>query len=212
MMSTVKKEKWLLLLIGVTFLSGCVTTRFPRWNEEPPTLLVTSNEERQRLESEGDSLFKHRREFKNLESALLKWSLAAQLQPSVALLGKLARAHYLCGERAVSFDTTMAKSTSHFTSGLGFAETGLQLAAPLVIDEIKKGVPFKKAVARAPREAAHLLYWYAMNLDRWARLQGILTTMRYREAVDASLVRALEFENDVEAYAQMSDSRNESTR
>jgi hypothetical protein len=193
-----------LFLFNAILMTGCATTRFPTWNNSAHARVVGSSQESTKLEFEADALFEKRKDLQNLEAALLKWDLALKMTPSQQLSRKLARAHFLYAERTLDAE--------HYTKGLGCAETGLKFAAPVLVEQVKKGVHFTKAVEDAPKEAAAVLYWYALNLEKWALSQGILTSLRYRESVKAAIVKVLHFDNDIESYAQLSDSMNESAR
>lgn len=177
-------------LFSIVLSAGCGTTRFARWNEIPDADGVNAPES-QKLEAEGDSLFNNQ-DPQSLAAALMKWELAASLQPSPTRFRKLAQGHYLYAQKK--------SASEHFAQGLGFAEKGLAMAAPNLVSKIKSGIPFKKALAGLPNEGWSILHWYAANLHEWSTHEGLLTRMRYSDDVQAINLA-------IESNARLSDSK-----
>lgn len=194
-------SKFSVLILSVFLLSSCVSTRFPKWDAERPRVQADAAEAAQ-LEKDGDKLYRERKNLQKLRETTMKWELAARIAPSASLFSKLSRAHYLYSER----------TDGDFEKGLSFAEEGLKLVAPEFIEGLAQGMSYEKALRKAPANAGQLLYWYAMNLDKWSQAKGVLTTARYKGAVRTTMSRALEIENDVEVYAQISDTANDDKR
>jgi|GEM_PF-5185301 len=184
-----------LVLFVTCLLSSCATTRFPKWDAARVHVEPAGLDEAAQLEKEGDRLYSERKSLPKLLESTMKWELAVRIAPSVSLFSKLSRAHYLYAQR----------TAGNFEKGLSFAEEGLKFVAPEFIDGLAQGLSYEKALRKAPSSSGHLLYWYAMSLEKWSQARGVLTTARYKEAVRSTMSRALEIENDVEVYAQISD-------
>lgn len=184
----------LLILFSILLFMGCGTTRFARWKEDLNADRHTSIEDGKKFETEGNALFQHRQEPQSLQAALMKWEAASELWPSAELYAKLARGHYLYADGHLSLEDKTMERDSHFASGLGFAEKGLSIIAPQIVEKTDEGIPFEKAVLNATKESVPILYWYAANLGKWAASQGVLTKLRYKEPIKATLTRILELD------------------
>lgn len=197
----------LFSVVILSFLSfGCATTRFSRWDESPHESQIGSPKEAQTLEADGDALFADRKNIEKLKVALMKWDLASQMVPSDRLFLKLSLGHYLCGERMQAGDDNDQASLAHYSAGLGYAEKGIQELAPELPNAVQRGSSLRDALLLVPKEGAAILYWYAKNLEQWSRLNGVLTSLRYKNIYAAALKRALAFNDDIESYAHLSDS------
>lgn len=195
-------RKSFLVLLAACLFSSCVSTRFPKWDALRLRVQPTDAGEAAKLEKEGDKLYGERKDLTKLHESTMKWELAVRIAPSASLFGKLSHAHYLYAQR----------TTGDFEKGLSFAEEGLKLVAPEFIEGLAQGLSYEKALQNAPEGSGQLLYWYAMNLDKWSQHKGVLTGARYKEAVRSTMNRALQIENDIEVYAQISDTTKDDRR
>ncbi len=204
-------QKSTLIFLCALLSMSCATTRIAKWSGDDAKIAAGAPDEAASLESEGDALYSERKDLTKLLASTMKWELASKIAPSPTLFKKLSRAHYLCAQRTIN-DGNKDESFQHYVQGLSFAERGLKMVAPAFVEELERASSYEKALSKVPKQAGALLYWYAMNLEKWSHAQGVLTALRYKDAVRAVTIKAVEFENDVEVYAQISDTMKDSRR
>lgn len=180
----------LLPLLGAFLVAGCATTREAKWNEtatETKAVNPGAQDRAAQLEAEGDALWAERAEREKLKAALAKWEEAAKQAPGNGeLFVKLSRGYYLLAEYS-ALDGDVEKRDAHYTTGLDWAERALAVQAPDFVAAKQGGEKHAEAVRKAPREAIPALYWWATNLGKWASSKGLLTLLKYKDDVKATI-------------------------
>ena len=147
----------------------------------PPAALL----QHQQLVGEGDALWAERLDETKLRGAIAKWSEAVKVKPDDhETYTKLARACYLLADGFLSFvDGKVEEFLATHEQGLGFAEQGLLALSPDFEKRRQGGTEVEDAVMVLGREAVPLLYWYDVNLGKWAKFQGIVTTLKHKDRI-----------------------------
>lgn len=187
----------LVVVVGIVGLGGCATT----YDEKLGTKLekTASAEEKTQAETlvaEGDALWAERGDQEKLKACLAKWEEAVKLAPSVDLLTKLGRGHYLLGDGHYALADNVEGRDSEYQIGLDWATEALKLAAPEYVAAKQGGKTHAEAIKLAGKDAVPAMYWYAANLGKWAASKGFATRLKYKDALKATMdqVRALEGE------------------
>ena len=177
------------------FLVACWATRVSRW-DEAGTGQQRDPELAKQLEASGDEHFKKRFQQVELEKALAKWQEAADAFPSARINTKLSRGYFFLADAFYGLADKEELRDENYTKGLGYAEKALQFSAPTMVAKVKDGSKWSDAVASAPIEAIDGLYWYAVNLGKWAASKGFVTKLRYKDDIKNTMVRVQELNPD----------------
>lgn len=177
------------------FLVACWATRVSRWDEAGNGQNFDPELAKQ-LEASGDEHFKKRFEQPELEKALAKWKEAAEAYPNASINVKLSRGHFFLADAFYGLADNAKMRDDNFTKGLGYAEKSLQYSAPEMVAQVKDGAKWSEAVASASTEAIDGLYWYAVNLGKWAASKGFVTKLRYKDDIKNTMLRVQDLNPD----------------
>lgn len=189
------QKRFCVSFLLVVFLCSCWAVRVSRWDENS----VASKEDielAKQLEAAGDEHFKKRFEKTDLLEALSKWKESASFAPNARIYAKLSRGHYFLADAFYGLEDNEAARDKTFTEGLGYAEKSLQFSAPEMIKKIKDGSKWNESVAVAQAEAVPGLYWYAVNLGKWAASKGFVTKLRYKDDIKSTMDRVMALNPD----------------
>jgi hypothetical protein len=190
-------QKIASFLLIFPLLVGCAASRQSLWQDmEVAAASAQAMDQALGLEKKGDDSFLKRDQEKELKLAIAWWEQAAALAPSAERFTKLARAHYLLADGFYGLQDLSELRDAHFTKGLEFAEKALKLNAPVAMQSLKDGESFSNAIAKAPKAAVPTMYWYAVNLGKWATSQGFLTRLKYKDDIKATMMRVKELDPD----------------
>ncbi len=169
-------------------LAGCATT----YDEKLNTKLEKSASETEvakaeALIAEGDALWPERVDAEKLKGALAKWEAAIVLAPSADLAVKLSRGHYLLGDGHYALADNVEGRDAEYQLGLDWANEALKLSAPEYAAAKVAGKPHPEAIRLAPKEAVPAMYWYATNLGKWAASKGLVTRLKYKDDLFATM-------------------------
>ena len=183
-------------ILGVVLsVGGCATTYDEKLNTKlEATGSETEASQAASLMAEGDVLWAERLDEGKLKEALTKWEQAIKLTPSAELATKLARGHYLLGDGHYGLADKTDARDSEYQLGLDWANEALKLSAPEYAAAKVAGKPHGEAIRLAPKEAVPAMYWYATNLGKWAAGKGLVTRLKYKDALFATMtqVKALD--------------------
>ena len=183
-------------VVGVVMsLGGCATT----YDEKLNTKLEASASESDAataatLVSEGDALWADRVDEGKLKEALAKWEQAIKLAPSAELASKLARGHYFLGDGHYGLADKVDARDAEYQLGLDWANEALKLSAPEYAAAKVAGKPHAEAIRLASKDAVPAMYWYATHLGKWAAGKGLVTRLKYKDDLFATMtqVKALD--------------------
>jgi hypothetical protein len=176
-------------------LAGCATTYDEKLGSTlTATASETGAEQAAALVAEGDALWAERVSEAKLKEALAKWEAAIKLAPTAELATKLARGHYLLGDAHYALADNIEARDAEYQLGLDWANEALKLSAPEYAAAKAGGKSHVEAIKLAPKEAVPAMYWYATNLGKWAAGKGIVTRLKYKDDLFATMtqVKALD--------------------
>jgi tetratricopeptide (TPR) repeat protein len=115
-----------------------------------------------------------------LREAIARWKDAVALRDDDhEAYTMLARAYFFLADGFIVTDGKRADELPDaFEQGLINADRGLRALSPQYEQRRQGGQSADEAIAGLGREAAPLLYWYALNLIRWAHVEGTFTVMK----------------------------------
>jgi len=180
---------------AVMSMGGCATTYDEKLNTK---LEATASESEAAtaatLVSEADALWAERIDEEKLKMALAKWEQAIKLSPSADLANKLARGHYLLGDGHYALADKVDARDAEYQLGLDWANEALKLSAPEYAAAKVAGKPHAEAIRLASKDAVPAMYWYATNLGKWAAGKGLVTRLKYKDDLFATMthVKALD--------------------
>jgi predicted anti-sigma-YlaC factor YlaD len=176
---------------------GCATTHEVDWAKEDakaPAGGAAAAGGTDTLVADADTLWAERGDPEKLKQAIAKWEQAAAATPTVELLSKISRAHYLLGDGHYALAGNAEARDAEYQLGLDWATKALKVAAPEFASAMAGGAKHADAIKKAPKEAVPAMYWYASNLGKWAASKGFATRLRYKDDIKATMdhVMALE--------------------
>jgi tetratricopeptide (TPR) repeat protein len=185
---------WAGLLLG-----GCLHARPLGWErgQVPVEMPATfdAREELAELVPRAEDAWENRGDPVRLEEALLLMDQQVALQPNAATYVRLARGHHFRAETVLGPDNApSADRRAAYARGLDAAEKALAMQAPELVSAVRHHAVWETALQKAPEAAAPALYWYALNLARWAELDSPLSVLRNRDRVLSSLRRSMELD------------------
>lgn len=166
-------NKWILtlaLVMGVGFAQAQITQQ------------GFSEAEQKLLEKDAKRLWESRDNKESLEEAVSKFDMIAGSNPqNLEVLAYLSRGHYLLGEFH-NDDTDRKKS--HFEKGRAYGEQGL-----MTNPEFKKlfSKDVEKAVSKITLKEIDVLFWASANLGRWARANGVFSSLKFKDQIVAMI-------------------------
>lgn len=176
-----------LLLLAAALATSCATTRQEKFDETQATATPEATDQATALITEGDTLWAERGDREKLKAALAKWEEAYKLAPSAELAVKLSRGHYFLADGHYALDPDEENRDAHYNLGTEWGERAIGLAAPDFVAAKKAGEKVPDALKKAPKEATPAFYWWATNLGKWASGQGLLTLLKYKDDVKATI-------------------------
>jgi hypothetical protein len=127
--------------------------------------------------AEAEAAWVERADEARLRAAIAAWKRAVESRDSdVASYLALARAHFTLADGHLFLDPGKADDRRRaYEEGAAFAERGLRALSPEFERRRSAGASVEDAAKDLGAEAAPLLYWWAIDLIRWADLDGWTT-------------------------------------
>ncbi len=149
------------------------------------------------LVAEGDAAWEERADRAKLLEAVSKWDQAVKLKDDDAdTYAKLARGCYLIADGWLSFEDDKAAYLAMHLRGLDYAERGMAAISPDFEKRVKAGTKTEDAVKVLGRNAVPQMYWYAVNLGKWAKAKGFSTTLKHKDRIFKVISRVYELDRD----------------
>lgn len=159
---------------------------------------AAATDQHKQLVAEGDALWAERLDEAKLRGALAKWEEAVKVKSDDhETYAKLARGFYLLADGFLSFVPEKEEEfLATHEKGQAYAEQGLKALSPDFEKRLGNGTKIEDAVMVLGREAVPLMYWYDVNLGKWAKFKGIQTTLKYKERIFKVMTRVYELDVD----------------
>lgn len=127
------------------------------------------------LKKEALSLWANRDDQSNLERALSNFEKVHQTNPTdMEILTYLARGYYVLADLHLDNEALKMKN---FETARIYGETGLMLNPDY---KKLKEEDIEKAIDKVTDKEAALLFWTAAALGKWAKLYGIMSSLKYK--------------------------------
>lgn len=182
---------WLALSLAVgavtSTTTGCATTRQEKFDAVSAQSAGADTDAAAQQIAEGDALWEQRSDRAALTSAIAKWEAAFQSAPSFDLAVRLARGHYFLADGHYAMDPDEDKRDAHYNLGTEWGERAIALGAPEFAAARKEGAKIGLALAKAPPTSIAGFYWWATNLGKWASGEGLMTVLKYKDDVKATI-------------------------
>lgn len=177
----------LMATLSLCLASACATTRQEKFEETVAPAAPEATESATPKISEGDARWAERADAEQLKAALAAWAEAFGVAPSADLAIKLARGHYFLADGHFALAGDAESRDAHYNLGTEWGERAIGLAAPEFVAAKKAGEGVAVALQKAPAGSAPAFYWWATNLGKWAAGQGLMTVLKYKDNVKATI-------------------------
>lgn len=183
------------------FLVGCAG-RTAAWesDKQPTSQATVSVDEATQLDQKADALFAERLDLAKAEAAVSAYGEAATKAPTADRLAKLSRAYYFLADGHYSLAGRTDDMLKTYEKGVEAGEQGLMLASPEFAKLMKEGKKVEEAIKVVDKNAVPSIYWYATNLGKWARAEGMTKLLFWKDKIKAYMGRAAELD-EVYFYA-----------
>lgn len=143
------------------------------------------------LKTEAMRLWQKRDDQQSLEESLSKFSMVHESQPqNLDILTYLTRGYFLLAELHQTSEDQKLKT---FEKAREFGEKGLKLNPDYkkhADDDIEKAID-KLTVKEVP-----IMYWTAASLGKWAKLNGIMSSLKYKDQIIGMIKRVEKLQPD----------------
>jgi tetratricopeptide (TPR) repeat protein len=163
---------------------------------------AASAEKHKQLVAEGDAAWAERASEAKLREALAKWDEAVKIkQDDHETYTKLSRGAYLLADGFIFFEVegNPAKEEEFLKThemGQAYAEQGLRALSPDYEKRVEGGIPMEDAIMVLGQEAVPLMYWFDVNLGKWAKFKGTDVTLKYKDQIFKIMSRVYELNPD----------------
>jgi hypothetical protein len=184
-----------LLVLSALVLSACAG-RTAAWESDKQisSAPAVSVDEATQLEQKADALFAERSELAKAEAAAAAYAEVASKSPTADRLAKLSRANYFLADGHYGLLGRKDDMLKHYEKGLEAGEQGLVLASPEFAKLMKEGGKVEDAIKVVDIKAVPSIYWYATNLGRWARAEGMTKLLFYKDKIRAYMTKVVELD------------------
>lgn len=135
------------------------------------------------IKEEALKLWPKRDNQQTLEEALSKFQKAHEANPQdLEVLTYLARGYYFLAELHLSNEEQKMRN---FEKARAFGEKGLLLNPEFKKQTDKKEV--EKGIRAITEKEAPVLFWTAASIGKWARLNGIMSSLQYKGRIVAMI-------------------------
>jgi tetratricopeptide (TPR) repeat protein len=181
---------WFALLA----VSACGTGRTSQWEAKSPATKSVSVPTVSSADL-ADAAWARRGERPQLELAIGLWEASLAGKPEdVATLARLSRAHYLLADGFLRKPEDKPAYLQHMETGTAYGERGLAAASPAFKAKVKDGQKVEEAIKLVGREGLEPMYWYVVNLGKWARAKGLAALLGNKDRAFGVMSRALELD------------------
>lgn len=188
-----------LLVPAFVLLAGCGTNPDLIGQKINRTPLDPAAQEQHKQEvAAGDAAWAGRVEEAKLREAIEHWEKAVAIKNNDhETYAKLSRAYYFLADGFLFFDEAKrAEFLATHEKGQAVAEQGLRALSADFEKRRNAGTKIEDAVMKLGREAVPLMYWFDVNLGKWAKAQDISTTLKHKDRIFKIMSRVYELDPD----------------
>lgn len=182
-------------VLVVSLFIGACAGRTAAWEaEQPASVAAVSAEDATALDKVAEELWAQRLELGKAEEAATAFAQAAAKATTPERLAKLARAYYFLADTHYALADRKDDMMKTYEKGLEAGEQGLVLSSPAFTKAMKEGAKVEEAIKLVDKDSVPAIYWYATNLGKWARAQGLAKLLFYKDKVRAYMERCNELD------------------
>jgi len=182
-------------LLPLLLLAACGTGRTSQWDVQAPAPAAAPAPGGESPAAAAEAAWARRGDRVELERAIAQWEAAlAQKPDDVAIFGHLARAYYLLSDGFLRKPEDKAAYLANMEKGTGYGERGLAAASPAFKAKVKDGEKVEEAIKLVGRDGLEPMYWYVVNLGKWARAKGLAALLGNKDRAKGVMTRALELD------------------
>lgn len=207
-----QNSRWFVpcLILAVAMLATACGTR--------TSALVSDVDDRVRATAEGDfealvaqgwEAWEERSSIESTRAAIEAWEQATRVETPEGVsrrealypvLSMLSRAYYWYGDFHLQFTDGVENRNDRrhaaYTRGMEVGRTALALNNDVWTEALQGGERIRDAAALLRIEDIDAAYWYAVNISRWALMEGTPTILRNTPDIRAVMERVRELDGD----------------
>ncbi|HXU83006.1 MAG TPA: TRAP transporter TatT component family protein [Polyangia bacterium] len=181
-------------LLPLLLLAACGTGRTSQWDVKTPAPAAPAAAGESPAAA-AEAAWAQRGDRAQLEKAIAQWESAlAQKPDDVAILGHLSRAYYLLADGFLRKPEDKKAYLANMNKGTGYGERGVAAASPAFKAKVKDGEKVEEAIKLVGREGIEPMYWYVVNLGKWARAEGLAALLGNKDRAKGVMTRVLELD------------------
>lgn len=198
-----------LVLVAISF--GCAAERQAAWEAKTPPpgqpagqptkgAPAVADDPFTKAVAEGEALFAERGDRDKLTKAIYAWEKAAQIKPDWQVYARLSRAAYFLADGHLSFELdneeAKKKYEETFEKGITWGEQAMVSYSPEFAAKVKAGTRVEDAVNLINKDGVPAMYWYDVNLGKWANAKGFATRLANKDRIKKIMERCLQLDPD----------------
>lgn len=181
-----------LISLFCFLLSATCSARSYGW-EKKTKIIPLSAAEIKATEDQAMLLWKERKDQAKLAAALTKFETLHAANPNeLKPLVYLARGNYFLADSHLQ---DLKKKKDVYEKAISFGEKGLATNAAFLA-EIKAGKTLEESLGKLTVTEVPVLYWTAASLGKWAKLTGILASLKFKGDIKSMIERVEKLEPD----------------
>ena len=166
-----------LFLVAFCITIGCGTYPKPTPDPSPSKKTPATLDD---LSAQAEAAWKKRLDLVELDKAISVWEKMHETLPSDKnVLLRLSRSHFLRGEH-FQLEGKLKEALQSFEKGVLAGEKGMLASSDEFAERVKSGEKVSDALSSLPNSSQATLYWYAVNLGKFASLKGLRTSLFYK--------------------------------
>lgn len=190
------KTTKLVIISAATFaLSSACAGRTAVWERDQKQAAGpasdASQDELASLETSAASFWAERLQLDKAEAAMKAYAELAKRAPSAERYAQLSRAYYFVADSHYSLANRTEEMLKLYEAGVEAGEQGLVLSSPAFAQKMRDGAKVELAIKLTDKASVPSIYWYAVNLGKWAKAQGLTKMLFYKDKIRAYMTHCV---------------------
>jgi tetratricopeptide (TPR) repeat protein len=184
----------LRLVVVCSLAVACGPGREAAWEKDaaPAPTQAAGDAAAKDKKTEAMALWERRIERPALEQAIGIWEQMTRDNPGDAeTLSQLSRGYYLLGDAHMRLAGETESMLATFEKGVLAGERAMMASSSEFAAKVQAGDKVEEAVQQIPASGQPAIYWYAVNLGKFANAKGFTTRLFYKDRIFAVMSRVL---------------------